>query len=335
MLENAIFECRIPNTFSFVCRGIIVIFSLVSNMITIIALLRSHNKTGRNAKLYIISLTCADILLSPAVAIGIILFKTGACCLPIYEPYHPAMAHLVTRMRLAKIIVGIFFVLPIGSSLFTLLSLAVDCLLTVSKPLFYRNQISTFRIKCWLVIVWSYIFILITSTMIYFGLQSSPEHILRIYDCIKVLPDWCYSFVILPHLYFAITGNIIAYCATFYHLRRLTSRITVVNPKGEVSQQTKQYARMGFATLGFMLLLWTPYMVLTNLVDAEDPSTPSYLVDYILPLGFFIMYCNSWINPIIYCWLNKDYHSAYLDLLCMKCRFKDTSHKPGTEIALS
>ena len=69
------------------------------------------------------------------------------------------------------------------------------------------------------------------------------------------------------------------------------------------------------ATLGFLLLLWTPYTLVTNMVDMNDPANPEWLSSYGIAFAYSTMLCNSWVNPVLYCWLNKDYRKAYMRVL--------------------
>lgn len=316
-MGNFTFVCRTPDTFQTTMRWIICILIAISNLLTIIAVLKSGHKIGQKAKLYILSLSCADLLLSPSIGLIQILYHAKAICLPIGGPYIPPLAGLLQRTRLTLVTVGILFVLAIGSSFFTLFSLAVDRLVAVSKPLYYKNHVSIFKIKCWLAFVWSYNFVLIGTPMIYFSFNVSPSKILNINDGLAILPTWCMSYLIMPHLYFSIIGNILLYGITLIYLKKLDTKMK--NLKSDTSdggsERTKRYIRMGCATLGFMLLLWSPYVILKNFINVTDPSTPRYLIKYIMPMCFIAMYSNSCVNPIIYCWMNKDYRKAYLDAL--------------------
>ena len=209
-------------------------------------------------------------------------------------------------------------------SMITLVCAAMDRLVAISKPVWYKHQVTPFRIKCLLSATWVYALALSSVFVVYLGLRATSDHILAVYIPVNILPDWCYSYVIMPLVYAAIISNIALYGLTFYHIRKLDQSSLALKSKNPTQaastdynefQRSKRFMRMTLASVGFLLSLWVPYSFVSNTVTVNNPDNPDWLAIYVIPFAYFLAFCNSWVNPVLYCWLNKDYRRAYMRVL--------------------
>ncbi|ELT93221.1 hypothetical protein CAPTEDRAFT_218548 [Capitella teleta] len=217
-------------------RWCLFAFILISNTLTISTMLRTKQGIGQKGKWYIVSLSLADILLSPAIGIDAVMNRFGVYCPEISE-------EAVWRKRVIYIGLGILYVQSLGSALLTLVSIAIDRFVAISKPIFYKNHVSPFRIRL-----------------------------------IKKLDSGSIS-----HKSF---------------------------------ERTKRYLKMSGVTLATMLALWAPYIAVNFYVEYYgQKGLPWWLAEYGIQLAYSLMFCNSWVNPFFYCWLNKDYRAAFMAVL--------------------
>ena len=80
--------------------------------------------------------------------------------------------------------------------------------------------------------------------------------------------------------------------------------------------------------LGYLILACIPYYVLVPLYDITDPKTPAWYI-YSFDLSIILFYSNSFMNPVIYSWKNRDFRDAYKKVLRWR-REESDSQEPGT-----
>ena len=322
-LEHGMATCSY-NTFSEASRWIVCVLTLCSNTLTIVTMLKTKQGIGYKGKLYIISLSMADALMAPSIALTLLLYHLDIICFTDVERDVSSLSAIVQKKRLSFVLLSILYNQSVGCALFTLVSVAVDRLVAVSKPVWYKIHVTPSKIKCLLLVLWIYIFTISAVPVLYFGWKVTPDHVLGAYYSLDILPDWCFNYVILPHVYIPILCNIILYSLTLYYIRRLDENSFALKSKNPTQttstgnsqfQRSKRFMKMTTATLGFLLLLWAPYTLVTSRVSMTDPANPDWLDDYLIPFAYALMYCNSWVNPVLYCWLNKDYRKAYMRVL--------------------
>ncbi|ELT97670.1 hypothetical protein CAPTEDRAFT_216123 [Capitella teleta] len=285
-------------------RWCLFAFILISNTLTITTMLRTKQGIGQKGKWYIVSLSLADILLSPAIGIDAVMNRFGVYCPEISE-------EAVWRKRVIYIGLGILYVQSLGSALLTLVSIAIDRFVAISKPIFYKNHVSPFRIRCVLALEWTYMFSFITAMLVHYGWHTDEIQVLRSYEAMQVMPTWCYT-VLKVQVYAIIFGNIVFYATTVRLIKKLDS--------GSIShksfERTKRYLKMSGVTLATMLALWAPYIAVNFYVEYYgQKGLPWWLAEYGIQLAYSLMFCNSWVNPFFYCWLNKDYRAAFMAVL--------------------
>ena len=314
------------NVFSETLRWVICLLTLCSNTLTVVTMLKTKQGIGYKGKLYIISLSLADSLMAPSLALTLVFYHFGIICVTVVETDLDSLSDIVHKKRISYVLLAILYIQSIGCSLFTLVSAAIDRLVAVSKPLWYKNHVTPFRIKCLLSSIWIYFFALSAVLYLYFGWRVTSDYVLGTYSAMNILPDWCYYYVLFPHVYVAILCNIMLYSLTLYHIRKLdqSSLALKCNNSGSTQatstcnsqfQRSRRFMKMTTATLGFLLLLWVPYTLLTNILSVNDPDNPEWIVSYAISFTYVLMYSTSWVNPVLYCWLNKDYRKAYMRVL--------------------
>ncbi|ELU10051.1 hypothetical protein CAPTEDRAFT_193352 [Capitella teleta] len=317
--------CITYNVWIETCRWSLFVLIFLSNALTIVTLLKTKHGIGQKGKWYIISLSVADILISPTVGIDSTLNRFG-----IYCPERTEEA--VWKKRVVYIVLSILYAQSLGCSLLALMSIAIDRLVAVSKPIFYRNNVTPFKIKCLLLGQWIYIFTLTTTFLTYFGWKTDADQVLEAYQTLQVIPTWCYDYIFTPHVYFIILANLAFYAVTLLYLRKLdANRCT----NGRKFETTKRYLKMSGVTLTTMLTLWAPYILVNIYVEKQHNRVPPWINEYGIHLAFTLMFCNSWVNPFLYCWLNKDYREAFSKVLGIsknKVRAMDSTTQVTSEL---
>lgn len=312
--------CITYNVFNEFFRWAISVSILISNTLVMITMVKTKSGLGQKGKLYIIALSLADAVNAPAIVLDTVLSRLDFFCASSQD-----LQVTADRKRLSYAIIGILHTQSLGCSLLTFLAIAIDRLLAIRKPVFYKNHITCFKIKFLLSCIWIYIFGLIVTIYIFFGDKTSNEHVLASFNAVGMLPQWCYVYALYPQIYIALILNILFYTITIVCLSKLRRKWNS-NSANQKFKKTKQYVMMTGVALLLMSILWTPYLIVSSTVDAFKPSLSPWLTDYILQLTHSIMFCNSWINPFLYFSLNEDYREAFKKTLHFREKNKVLPH---------
>ena len=73
-------------------------------------------------------------------------------------------------------------------------------------------------------------------------------------------------------------------------------------------------AKMTFLVLMMMILCWLPFILLQIVSLMKKDGNVQPLVECALE----VVYANSFLNPILYCWQNREFRKAYRRLLFCK-----------------
>ncbi|KAK2140719.1 hypothetical protein LSH36_1268g00000 [Paralvinella palmiformis] len=200
-------------------------------------------------------------------------------------------------------------------SLLTLLAIAVDRYIAVVQPLSYRQRITTKRAKIISVAIWIVAFSLITSLTCLFGSFGVGSTAVRI-----VFPKQVSMFFLQIIIFGPVLGNIIIYICIYINLKKKQSVVfdgTRANSEGthrSTSRTTKAYVNMMALVLVYLLIACVPNYILQAVSKQLQTSKPEWFV-YISNLSVILFYSNSFMNPVIYSWKNRNFHQAYKNIL--------------------
>ena len=85
---------------------------------------------------------------------------------------------------------------------------------------------------------------------------------------------------------------------------------------------------MTFLTLGLFLIIWVPYIVITEVFPRVISAT---MVGYVgFQIFLYVMFSNSFINVFIYAWRNEPFRNAFKLMLGIKKNVKVTGSDSTT-----
>ena len=93
----------------------------------------------------------------------------------------------------------------------------------------------------------------------------------------------------------------------------------------------KRVARMLLALIFVFGICWLPYNVTSVYLDLEPESKPGLAV---LPFMLCIGHCNSAINPVLYCLINKYARKAAKRFLVCREKRKSRLHSRGNRVSI-
>ncbi|XP_033833691.1 histamine H2 receptor-like [Periophthalmus magnuspinnatus] len=211
------------------------------------------------------------------------------------------------------------------SSILTLMAISVDRYLAITAPLSYSRKVTTVRVIVATVAIWT-CSLAVAFLPIHMGWNTADYSVQHLDWVIgdedrHCLYEWNNSYVIgyacgtfyLPLL--LMTGM---YLCIFRVAREQARRIRAATPSFARTASTAAISREHKATvtlaavLGAFVICWFPYFTYFTFMGMKGRAIlPNTYHSIVLWLGYF----NSALNPILYPAFNKDFHSAYRELL--------------------
>jgi len=202
----------------------------------------------------------------------------------------------------------------------TLLAIAVDRYLAITRPFSYKRHVTVGRAQFISGLIWIWELLIVGTTTCYYG-NNVPIEKIRSGHISELLPMAIFASTILPQVSIPLLGNFVLYWRIFRTIRNrkriaITSDGTPTNAGCCINRMSAAVTRMMAVVLGYLILAWSPYFVLLP-VSTLSQTNPKWLT-YGMDVATFLVYTNSAVNPLIYSWLNRDFRQAYIDLLVCK-----------------
>ena len=269
------------------------ITTIVGNTLILIAL---HKNTSLHqpSKVLLRNLVASDL------CIGFVQLLCGASGISILQGWWQICHHLFIVNNIAASI-------SITVSLWTITAISVDRLLALLLKIRYR-QVVTLR-KVYAVAIASWVNGTINATL------------------------WSFSFlawkVLLgTNIAVCLITSVYCYTRTFLRLRHQHSQVlnNLRHPENQASRIDEiRYRKTVSSALWLLLALlfcYLPYLFLVSFAFREIENNPSSVFIIALTTTALLMYFNSTLNPILYCWRIKEVRRAVKDTLSCSREWK-------------
>ena len=282
-LEGFLQLARYRETFFFFLCVSDFVFSLVTslgNILVIRALLKASSITANVKKLFL-SLAFSDLgvgLVSQLMAgiIYAVILKTAS-----KEDYNltslcPTVINLYRHL----------FSFLCAASLQTLSTIAVDRLLAVSLHLRYQELVTSKRVTIVLISIW------LTSSitgLIYIFLPKSKDMVAAV--------------ILLVGYVLTTVAYVRVYKVVKYHQNQIYSQNQLQNAQTREALRQRKSAYNALFVYFVFLVCYLPYLpsVILYLINTSEIS---FLIAKCASL--FLIYLNSSLNPIVYCWRYRE-----------------------------
>ena len=289
--------------------GIYIVFGFViglANILTIIAIVRCPElKTITN--MFVLSLSCADLLLSPTLIMIHFLEETS---------------HVV-GIKGARVIGSLLLSLMCTSSatsILSILAIAVDRYFAVLHPYNYRHIMTRPRATLVIAAVWLYCSIFMFSLVAYYVGHTSSRVLLKLPLLSVIVPTPVYMGAIVSQIVICIIASVALYVRIFLAIRRrhkMSAALRGRNPNLETVESRRITQTMALV-LGALIASWMPYAVV-SIVTTERLLHKYHWFTYVDTVAILLLYANSFMNPVIYAARSASFRRAYWRMVCCSC----------------
>ena len=298
---------------------VIAIIALVGNSLTVLLFVKKSKWLKKAYGCLIFALSIQDILLAICLLSHPSIILDG--------DIFPMPSSPMARVMFCSFVWSHYFPFALGvTSVYTCLMLTIDRWFAAVRPMHYRRHEHSAKIVSAMVLIpWIAGFgFEITSP-----LNAKPTKLNDTFVC-----RWtkfpnpqgrvCLAlFSFLGMIFIPAILMTIAYVHVILHVKKSTSRVSVNlrhgrrpnwRNTGKVSVLKRVTLTAFFASL-VVILCWLPdqlYYALSQIGVTELGTTGHSFVK-ILAFG------NSCVNPIIYCFSNKEYRKGFKEIICFAC----------------
>ena len=272
-----------------IINSILSIVTVIGNILILMSLKRTSRLHAASKALYC-SLAVSDLgvglFVQPAFVSRLITGREG-------------LTHLCYLM---EIIVNVVGVISVGVSLQTLSLISVDRVLAIRLKMRYKDVVTIVKTRVVLVMCWffsTFHVVMIFASKAFFNLFQ----ILGIIMCIGL--------------------STVSYIIIFRDLRRLQNQIQNYGPGDETTrkasfniQRYKKTVSTALWVYGSLIALYLPFMIGAATRMSVGPSAT---FDAIQWFGITLMYMNSALNPILYCWKIPEVRETLKEILKLYC----------------
>ncbi|XP_035263433.1 histamine H2 receptor-like [Anguilla anguilla] len=285
---------------------LIILMTVFGNVVVCLAVSASR-RLRCVTNCFIVSLAVADLLL-------------GLLVQPL-----SAVLQLTGKWPLGATFCNIYISLDVmlcTASILNLFAISVDRYFAVTAPLRYPGLVTPARVAVAMALIWV-ASLLVSFVPIQLGWntpdlrvqnqrQNDSRHACRFeLNCGYVLMDGLATFYV----------PLLVLCGIYYRIfriareqaRRINSRPSSISLAASVREHKATVTLA--AVLGAFIVCWFPYFTYFTYLGLREGEGFSHTVySVVLWLG----YANSTLNPILYAALNRDFRTAYSQLLCRR-----------------
>lgn len=288
---------------------LIVIFQIITmtlivsgNILVLCAFKRFHHLQTCTGK-FIANLAVSDLCLGLSMPFQISFF------------FFPEMS-LISEVCLLRFEVIIF---TSTSSLLSLFFTVLDRHIAVIHPLKYHSIMSSRRANILIGVVWMYAATLALIPLL--GFNSFPDTMYCVYELVmrksyRLLV--ALHFIILPVIMFLIYARV--FYIAWSHKKKIVCQNSAVslNINARIQRETKTATIMALVMLLFSVC-WLPFAFIQVVQAVEFTVNRAFLSNFLVFLGLI----NSFMNPFIYVWKNKQYKQAFRKIICLCKSFNE------------
>ncbi|KAK3609288.1 hypothetical protein CHS0354_037998 [Potamilus streckersoni] len=261
------------------------------------------------AKFKRLQTTMNTFLISLAVADSLVAVPT----VPLYVLFYLHSSY-VEKAKYACLAKCGSVLISLSGSIMSLTAVTVDRYFAVLYPLHYTGWMTKPNVIKLIIVIWVYNIII--SLMPSMGVNVWRDGI--ICDFFLVLPKPFTIFTVPIILFACLFVSSFMYIQIFREASRNKKRVEKFSQQEKASRETRA-AKVMFLIFFFFFLFWFPFLICSFL---KYIPTSRMMIEIIKNFTLTLAMCNSAVNPIIYCWLRRDFRAAFKAIIQGKSELK-------------
>ena len=255
-----------------------LVFALVTSLgnILVICALWNASSIPANVKKLLLSLAFSDLLVG---VISQLMHGVIAGVVQIEVNRNKNYDFLCPTVLTICYFVTVFLA---GASFLTIIAIAVDRLLAISLHLRYCELVTSNRVIIALVSVW------LTSgvtSSVYVYLHNNKELVVAIVKIVGLM----LTTVVYIHIYRVVKQ----------HQNQIHCQLRLSNTQATELLRERKSVFNALIVYVVFLACYVPYLCLMILITASGPTKATMMAEM---ATFFLVFLNSLLNPVIYCW---------------------------------
>ncbi|GAB6027802.1 hypothetical protein CHUAL_002032 [Chamberlinius hualienensis] len=302
------------------------VFSLVGN-VTVVVVLLLGKRSSKGIRHFLVNLAVSDIVM----AVFCIPFTYTSYIFGewIFEP--DFFCTLVLFMQHVAVTVSVY----------TLTAIGVDRYMAIMHPLHFRSTKSYWPALLVLGLIWGMAIMLSGTVLVHGKAKLFQWDNATYHECLDDWPStWGETYTVIMFIVtFALPLTILSftYSSIAYKMWRHTSPGNADADRDQLQLQAKTKVIKMLSLVVFLFAVcWCPLHIYTLFIRI-DKELMMYFSEYYFHLNFAIFICchwlamaNSFVNPIVYCFMNDNFWSD-LRLILQQCtkglRFRRTNQQ--------
>ena len=197
---------------------------------------------------------------------------------------------------------------------YCILLIAVERYIAVFYPLRYNSIVTTKRVMLSLILVNLFIFVTSLSVCLALMRMDRTEPCTTARTMTRQVMFPLLSVTIVPLIVTAII-----YCRIFYIAQHQQNKINTQQLQCKHmkrSRHDKKLIKMMLKVFIAFYACWLQFLAVTCILPSNRGGQSD--LGYLIYISNIFMYCNSFINPVIYAWGDKNFRTAFKTILMCK-----------------
>ncbi|XP_033733780.1 adenosine receptor A2a-like [Pecten maximus] len=211
------------------------------------------------------------------------------------------------------------------ASMINLVAIGVDRYVAILHPLKYKTILTYKRVRIFIVCMWIYIVPVCVLPLVW---NSYDE--VQICDYFKILPLAYTIYAAFFSIGISLVVSLYLYIRIFLVARQQQKQVRKDSLRGnhsidpQMEKDTKS-AKVMALILFLFYIFWVPFTIIGPIKYSVDIDND--LAETLKNITLFLAMTNSMINPIIYCWLRREFREAFRSICIDSCCYHSKANQ--------
>ncbi|XP_060077103.1 adenosine receptor A2a-like [Ylistrum balloti] len=212
-----------------------------------------------------------------------------------------------------------------SASLINLVAIGFDRYIAILHPLKYKVILTHKRVRIFIICMWIYLVPVCALPLVWNYYDD-----IKMCDYFKILPLPYTLYAAFFSIAISLMISLYLYIRIFLVARQQQKQIRKDSLRGnnardpQMEKDTKS-AKVMALVLFLFYIFWVPFTIIGPI--KYSVKIDNDLAETMKNITLFLAMSNSMINPIIYCWLRRDFREAFCAICFHSCSYSSREHQ--------